>query len=61
LYAKARRGLIPEFTGVSDPYETPENPELHIDTSSTNPMEAAQEIYLFLLREGYLDAPSSEH
>jgi sulfate adenylyltransferase len=61
LYAKARRGLIPEFTGVSDPYETPENPELHIDTSSTNPMEAAQEIYLYLLREGYLDAPSSGH
>ena len=59
LYAKARKGLIPEFTGVSDPYEAPENPELRIDTSSMNPMEVAQEIYLFLLREGYLDAPES--
>ena len=56
LYAKARQGLIPEFTGISDPYEAPENPELRIDTSVTNPMESVQEIYLFLLREGYLDA-----
>ena len=55
LYAKARRGLIKEFTGISDPYEAPENPEIRIDTSSLSPMEAAQEIYLYLLREGYLD------
>lgn len=55
LYAKARKGLIPEFTGISDPYEAPENPELRIDTSSQNPMEAARQIYLFLLRMGYLD------
>jgi len=55
LYAKARKGLIPEFTGISDPYEVPERPELRIDTSAMNPMEAAQEIYLYLLREGYLD------
>ncbi len=57
LYAKARRGLIPEFTGISDPYEVPEQPELRIDTSDRSPMEAAQEIFLYLLREGYLDAP----
>lgn len=56
LYAKARRGLIPEFTGVSDPYETPAEPELRIDTSSFSPMEAAQEIYLYLVREGYIDS-----
>ena len=60
LYAKARQGLIPEFTGISDPYEAPENPELRIDTSTMYPMEAAQEIYLYLLREGYLDVPTSE-
>jgi adenylyl-sulfate kinase len=35
LYAKARAGEIPEFTGVSDPYEPPANPELVIDTSVT--------------------------
>jgi sulfate adenylyltransferase len=56
LYAKARKGLIPEFTGISDPYETPQNPELRIDTAAMNPMEAAQEIFLYLLREGYIDA-----
>jgi sulfate adenylyltransferase len=61
LYAKARKGLIPEFTGVSDPYEAPENPELRIDTSGLNPMESVQDIYLFLLREGYLDAPLPDH
>jgi len=61
LYAKARRGEIPEFTGISDPYETPENPELRIDTSDRSPVEAAQEIFLFLLREGYLDPPGDEY
>ena len=55
LYAKARRGEIPEFTGISDPYEIPENPELSIQTEDVTPMEAAQEILLYLLREGYLD------
>ena len=57
LYAKARRGLIKEFTGISDPYEVPENPEIRIDTSDLTPVEAAQVIYLYLLREGYLDLP----
>jgi sulfate adenylyltransferase len=55
LYAKARKGLIPEFTGVSDPYEVPENPEIRIDTTNFSPAQAAQEIFLHLLREGYLD------
>ncbi|MBT6275380.1 MAG: bifunctional sulfate adenylyltransferase/adenylylsulfate kinase [Chromatiales bacterium] len=55
LYAKARRGLIPEFTGVSDPYEVPREPELRIDTSALSPMEAAQEVYLYLVREGFID------
>ncbi len=54
LYAKARRGEIPEFTGISDPYEIPEAPELRIDTSQYSAMEAVQELYLYLLREGYL-------
>lgn len=55
LYAKARKGLIPEFTGISAPYESPEKPELRINTANLSPMEAAQEIFLYLLREGYLD------
>jgi len=54
LYAKARAGLIPEFTGVSDPYEIPENPELAIDTTSLGIDEAVQQILLKLEHEGYL-------
>ena len=55
LYAKARKGIIPEFTGISDPYEEPEEPEIRIDTTHLTPMQAAQEIYLHLLVKGYLD------
>ncbi|MCB1773264.1 MAG: bifunctional sulfate adenylyltransferase/adenylylsulfate kinase [Gammaproteobacteria bacterium] len=54
LYAKARKGIIPEFTGISDPYEVPENAELTIDTATVTPMEAAQEIYLYLVKEGFV-------
>src|SRR5213078_2046083 len=42
LYAKARAGEIKEFTGVSDPYEAPENAELEIDTEKQTPDESAQ-------------------
>jgi adenylylsulfate kinase len=42
LYAKARAGEIPEFTGVSDPYEEPSSPELRIDTMQHDPAESAQ-------------------
>lgn len=54
LYAKARAGLIPEFTGVSDPYEAPENPEVVLDTSEISVDEAIQHILLKLEHEGYL-------
>nr|VFK36899.1 MAG: adenylyl-sulfate kinase [Candidatus Kentron sp. SD]VFK40534.1 MAG: adenylyl-sulfate kinase [Candidatus Kentron sp. SD] len=56
LYAKARKGIIPEFTGISDPYEVPVNPEIRIDTADLSPMQAVQEIFLVLLREGYWDS-----
>jgi sulfate adenylyltransferase len=55
LYAKAREGVIPEFTGISDPYEIPEQPEIKVDTTGKTPAQAAQEIMLYLLREGYID------
>ena len=42
LYARARAGEIPEFTGVSDPYEEPASPELRIDTMQHDPAESAQ-------------------
>jgi adenylylsulfate kinase len=48
LYAKARAGEIKEFTGVSDPYEAPENPELVIETESQTPEESAQQILDYL-------------
>jgi len=54
LYAKARAGLIKEFTGISDPYEVPETAELVIDTRDCTPMEAAQTIITRLECEGYI-------
>ncbi len=54
LYAKARAGIIKEFTGISDPYEAPENPELVINTVDTSPDEAAQQILLKLEQLGYI-------
>ncbi len=54
LYAKARAGLIPEFTGVSDPYEAPERPEVTLDTTELTVDEAIQRILLKLEYEGYL-------
>jgi adenylylsulfate kinase len=42
LYAKARSGEIPEFTGISDPYEEPERPELRIDTTEHEPGASAR-------------------
>ena len=56
LYAKARAGLVKEFTGVSDPYEVPKDAEVVIDASETTPTEAVQEILLHLEREGYFGA-----
>jgi sulfate adenylyltransferase len=54
LYAKARAGIIKEFTGISDPYEAPEDAEIVLDTGALTPEESAQEIILHLEREGYI-------
>ena len=54
MYAKARAGLIKGYTGVDDPYEIPESPELSIDTTDISPDEAAQEVLLFLGQKGYI-------
>jgi sulfate adenylyltransferase len=54
LYARARAGLIMEFTGVSDPYEPPGDADVVLDTTDTSPEEAAQEILLHLERLGYV-------
>jgi sulfate adenylyltransferase len=54
LYAKARAGIIKEFTGISDPYEEPEMPELRIDTQTLSPDLAAHQVIVKLESLGYL-------
>jgi len=54
LYAKARAGIIKEFTGISDPYESPNDAEVVIDTRELTAEEAAQEIMLHLERQGFI-------
>jgi len=61
LYAKARAGLIQEFTGINDPYEVPENPEVVVDTSKVSAEEAAHQVLLYLNKNGYMgNSPSEE-
>jgi sulfate adenylyltransferase len=54
LYAKARAGIIKEFTGISDPYEAPENPEVRIDTEELSPDLAAHRILVKLESMGFI-------
>ncbi len=56
LYAKARAGVIEQFTGISDPYEVPDDADVVIDTSDLTPEETAQQIILHLEHEGYIGA-----
>ena len=51
LYAKARRGEIAEFTGITSPYEPPVNPEITIDTSRCTPQEAVEQILNYLAED----------
>jgi len=55
LYEKARRGEIKQFTGVSDPYEEPLNPEVICDTQQETPEESAQKILNKLAELGYIE------
>lgn len=54
LYAKARAGLIPEFTGISDPYEEPADADLVLDTSLLEPDEAVAQVLDLLVAGGWL-------
>jgi sulfate adenylyltransferase len=54
LYAKARAGIIKQFTGISDVYEEPAEAEVVIDTAALSPEESAQRIFLHLERLGYI-------
>ncbi|MEZ5453991.1 MAG: bifunctional sulfate adenylyltransferase/adenylylsulfate kinase [Thiothrix sp.] len=55
LYAKARAGLLKQFTGIDDPYEVPENPELRLDTTDISADECAHQLLLKLEKLGYIE------
>ncbi len=54
LYAKAFSGEIKEFTGVSDPYEAPTDPEVHISTEGQTPEESAAQVIAELEARGLI-------
>jgi adenylylsulfate kinase len=54
LYKKARAGEIPEFTGISAPYEAPERPELVLDTGVQSLQESVEQLVGYLEEKGYL-------
>ncbi len=56
MYAKARRGEIKGFTGIDDPYEAPEHPEITLDTVNNTPEENARKIIEYLAHQGLLRA-----
>ncbi len=56
LYKKARAGILKGFTGIDDPYEAPEKPEIVIDTETTTAEDAAKQILAYLEKGGYLAA-----
>jgi len=56
LYAKARAGLVKQFTGISDPYEVPADADIVLDTGELTPEEAVQEIFLHLEHKGFVGA-----
>lgn len=55
MYKKAIRGEIKEFTGISDPYEEPVNPELVLETDRETLDESARKVLDYLKKSGYLD------
>ena len=54
MYAMARRGEIKGFTGIDDPYEAPENPEITLDTVANTPEENAHLILDALHEDGFI-------
>ena len=56
LYKKARAGQIKGFTGIDDPYEAPENPEVVLDTETLTPEQSARTLLAYLEERGYLRA-----
>jgi adenylyl-sulfate kinase len=59
LYKKAIAGEIPNFTGISDPFEAPENPDIHVRTDLSSAEECANQILEELERLGYIPVAES--
>jgi adenylylsulfate kinase len=59
LYAKARAGEIGQFTGVSDPYEPPPAPEVHLRTDLQSPDQSAHQVLAYLEESGLVQPPRS--
>ena len=56
LYKKARAGQIPDFTGISAPYEAPNAPEIVVDTGAADVDACAADVIAYLEKNGYLGA-----
>jgi adenylylsulfate kinase len=61
LYKKAIAGEIPNFTGVSDPYEPPENPEVVVETDKETPEQSLQKILTKLEEMGYIPTEQTDY
>lgn len=59
LYARARAGEIPEFTGISDPYEPPENPEIELRTDRESLTDSVRKVIKYLEAKGYIPENSN--
>ena len=61
LYAKARRGEIPDFTGISSPYEEPDDAAVRVDTTGRTIEDALDDVLHALAKTGHLDLAPAEH
>jgi len=61
LYKKAKAGIIKNFTGISDPYEAPESPEVVVDTSKETIEQSAEKVLAFLRKRGLLAEAAAAH
>ena len=55
MYKKARNGEIKNFTGISSPYEIPENPEIHLVNNDISIDEASNQVINYLIKSNYIN------
>ncbi len=61
LYKKARNGIIKNFTGIDSPYETPSEPQIHINTNKYNINECTDKIINYLIKFGYIQGNENSY